>query len=439
VTAREDFRDPDLQPSGPWSRNTRFTSNGLELAGVPATELAEQYGTPLFVVDTDDFRRRCRAFMEAFPRALFAVKAFPARGLIRIADEEGLCFLAASGGEVNACLKAGVDARKVALHGNNKSDHEILAALECGVGIIICDSLWDITRVASAASTRGRTQRVLLRVNPGVQVDTHPFIQTGHIGSKFGTPISGPALEAVATAARTAGIEFRGVQAHIGSQIMSTDHFVQEVDALLEFAAQLKNELGVEVEELDIGGGFAAVYADESPPAFADYAGTVVGRIRHQAEVRGLRPPEVIAESGRALAANAVLTLYRVGSMKRLPGGAICAAVDGGMSDNLRPMLYGAKYTVAVGFPAQEGSMATFTVVGKHCESADVLATNVRLPSTLSSGDLMAFAATGAYGYAMASNYNKIGRPAVVAVHDGNSELWIRRETDDDLDRLEVI
>jgi diaminopimelate decarboxylase len=239
-------------------------------------------------------------------------------------------------------------------------------------------------------------------------------------------------------ATRTAGIDFRGLQAHIGSQIFNTKHFLQEVDALVGFAAQVKNELNLEIKELDVGGGFAATYAGESPPMFGDYAKAILRHVQARVEERGLQSLEVIAESGRALAANSVLTLYRVGSMKPLPGGTICAAVDGGMSDNLRPMLYGAKYTVALGWPSKGGSTASFTVVGKHCESADVLATDVRLPAALASGDLVAVAATGAYGYAMASNYNKIGRPAVVAVKDGLSELWVRRETDEDLDRLEV-
>jgi len=427
------------EPGSPWPRSAEFTSEGLRIAAVPAQRLAAEYGTPLFVVDVDDFRQRCRQFREAFPRALYAVKAFPTRGLIRTADEEGLGFLAASGGELNACLKSGVDPTKIALHGNNKSDDEIVAALEARVGWIICDGLWDITRVGAAARTRGHIQAVLLRVNPDVQADTHHFIQTGHAASKFGTSIvSGAALEAVASATRTAGIDFRGLQAHIGSQIFNTEHFLQEVDALIAFASLVKTELDVEVRELDIGGGFAATYAGESPPTFGDYAASILRHVRGRVEERRLRPLDVIAESGRALAANAAVTLYRVGSMKPLPSGTICAAVDGGMSDNLRPMLYGARYTVALGWPAKTGSPASFMVVGKHCESADVLATDVRLPSTLSPGDLVAFAATGAYGYAMASNYNKIGRPAVVAVEDGHTQLWVRRETDEDLDRLEV-
>jgi diaminopimelate decarboxylase len=434
-----DVGEARSEPGPPWPRNVEFTSEGLQIAGVPADRLAAEYGTPLFVVDADDFRQRCRQFRQAFPHALYAVKAFPTRGLIRIADEEGLGFLAASGGELNACLKSGVDARKIALHGNNKSDDEILAALEARVGWVICDGLWDITRLGAAASALGRSQAILLRVNPGVQADTHRFIRTGHAGSKFGTSIlSGDALEAVAAATRTAGIDFRGLQAHIGSQIFNTDHFLQEVDALIGFAAHLKSELGLEIRELDIGGGFAATYSGESPPTFRDYAKSILRHVRRRAGERGLPSIEVIAESGRALAANAVLTLYRVGSMKLLPSGTICAAVDGGMSDNLRPMLYGAKYTVALGWPTKTGSTASFMVVGKHCESSDVLATDVRLPATLSSGDIVAFAATGAYGYAMASNYNKIGRPAVAAVKDGHSELWVRRETDEDLDRLEV-
>ncbi|MFN2542943.1 MAG: diaminopimelate decarboxylase [Actinomycetota bacterium] len=429
-----------MTPPNPWPRNAIFGEGGLDVAGARATDLAERYGTPLFVVDEEDFRARARSFARAFPRVLFAMKAFPIRPLVRIAREEGLGLLASTGGELEGGLRAGVPAGEITLHGNNKSDEELRLAVEHGVGIVVADNAEELERLDRISREGDRRQRVLLRVIPGVEGHTHRYVDTGGRHSKFGTPMAeGLALQAIKLAATLPGLEFVGVHAHVGSQLLSEEPFLAEVEALLGLLGEIRDALGSEVDILDIGGGFGATYTTEPVVDPGRIAAAVLDRIRSGVEQRGLRMPKVVVEPGRALAANAVLTLYRVGSIKRTPGGPVFAAVDGGMSDNIRPALYGAKYTAALASRPQSGdARETFRVVGKHCESGDVLG-DLELPADLAVGDLVAFASTGAYNYAMASNYNRVGRPAVVGVRDGRTELWLRREDVADLDRLDVL
>jgi diaminopimelate decarboxylase len=447
----------------PWPAGATFGPRGLEIDRVAAADLADRYGTPLFVVDEADFRARCRAFAEAFPRVLYAMKAFPIRPLVRAAVEEGLGVLAATGGELEGALRAGARPPSIALHGNNKSNAELRLAVEHEVGLVIADNAEELERLDRIAREADRRQPVLMRVTPGVEGHTHPFVDTGGAHSKFGTPIAeGLALQAIKLAASLSGLELRGVHAHVGSQLLSGEPFLAETAVLLDLLAEIRDALGVEVPVLDIGGGFGAVYTDEVVPQAAEIAALVLERIRSGAAERGLVVPEVVVEPGRALVANAVCTLYRVGSVKRTPGGPIFAAVDGGMSDNIRPALYGSRYTVAVASgkagdeprptsstagdePRPTSSTAgdeprpteVFRVVGKHCESGDVLG-DFELPADLAPGHLLAFASTGGYTYAMASNYNRVGRPAVVGVRDGRASLWLRREDVADLDRLDV-
>jgi diaminopimelate decarboxylase len=430
----------------PWPASAAFDDAGLRIAGLPASGLAERYGTPVFVVDEDDFRARCRAFAGVFPSVLFAVKAFPIRPLIRIAYQEGLGMLAATGGELEACLRAGVPPARISLHGNNKSDDELGLAVTHEVGLVVADNAEELERLDRIAREAERRQPVLLRVIPGVEGHTHAYVDTGGQHSKFGTPIvEGLALQAIKLAATLPGLEYRGVHAHSGSQLLSAEPYLAEVETLLDLLKEVRDSLGAETPVLDIGGGFGAVYTDEVVPTPEELAPIVLERITKGVERRGLAVPEIVVEPGRAVTANAAVTLYRVGSVKRTPGGPSFAAVDGGMSDNIRPALYGSKYTVAVAGVAGDkprptgngGNQETFRVVGKHCESGDVLGDFV-LPADLRAGDLLAFASTGAYQYAMASNYNRVGRPAVVGVRDGRSELWLRREDPGDLDRLDV-
>lgn len=423
----------------PWPSHARFGPRGLEIAGVAAEELAERYGTPLFVVDEDDLRARCRAFRAAFPRALYAVKAFTARGVMRVALEEGLGLLVASAGELLAGLRAGADPSAIAFHGNNKSDRELELAVERGVGLLVVDNGDELRRLSEVAAARGALQDVLVRVIPGVAGGTHTFIETGELDSKFGTPLAdGLALGAVGLALSLPGVRFRGLHAHIGSQILRREPHVASLEVLLDLMGQIGSELGATVDVLDVGGGFGVTYTNEAPPPVEDVAVELSRALREGIGPRGLPLPELVVEPGRALVANPVLTLYRVGWVKHLPGIRTYVPVDGGMSDNIRPVLYGARYTMAPASPPRGDARQVMTVVGKHCESGDVLARDVELPVDIRRGDLLAVAATGAYAYSMASNYNRLPRPAVVAVRNGASRPWIRRETEEELDRLEA-
>jgi diaminopimelate decarboxylase len=417
----------------------RFGPRGLEIAGAAAQELAAEFGTPLVVFDEDHVRERCRMFASSFPRALYAVKAFTGRPVVQAALQEGMGLLASTGGELSACLRAGADPARISLHGNNKSDAELEAAVRAGVGLISVDHLAEVDRVDAAAGSAGVRQDVLLRVIPGVTAGTHSFIETGELDSKFGTPIAGGlAMEAVRSACGAPNLSFRGLHAHIGSQILSGRPYARTIEVLLDLVRAIRDELGATVGVLDVGGGFGVRYVDEDPLPVAEVAASVMRGIADAAATHGVDMPEVIVEPGRSVVANAAVTLYRVGTVKRTPGVTTFVAVDGGMSDNIRPMLYGARYTMALAGPPSAGSPADVTVVGKHCETSDIMARDVRLDREPERGDLLAVASTGAYTYSMASNYNRLGRPAVIGVRDGRPSLWLRREDDDDLDRLEV-
>lgn len=428
----------EAEPS-PWPSAARFDASGLTVAGVAAEDLAALHGTPLLVVDEEDLRRRCRAFARAFPRTLYAVKSLTCRAAIRIALEEGLGLLVASGGELGACLRSGADPTLIAFHGNNKSDRELEAAVEARIGLLVVDNPDELRRLSEIAVGQGVVQDVLIRVIPGVAAGTHTFVETGELDSKFGTPLAGgAALSAVEAALSSPGIRFRGLHAHIGSQILGCEPHLAALGVLIDVAAEIRGRLGAPVEVLDIGGGFGATYTEEAPPEPAAAAATLTERLHEGASRHGLPVPELIVEPGRALVANPALTLYRVGWVKHIPGVRTYVPVDGGMSDNIRPILYGARYTVAMASPPRGAPTRPATVVGKHCESGDVLARDVDLPEDIRRGDLLAFAATGAYGYSMASNYNRVPRPAVVGVRAGESRVWLRRETEEELDRLEA-
>jgi diaminopimelate decarboxylase len=424
---------------GPWSARTAFGPDGLAVAGAGAVELAERFGTPLVAVDEADIRARCRAFRDPFDHALWAVKAFPLQGLVRIAAGEGLGLLAATGGELDTCLRAGIDPGAVVLHGNNKLDQEIEAAVDAGIGTMILDSEEDAERVAATAARAGRVQPALLRVVPGVEVDTHEYVQTGARDTKFGTPLAGGlALRALSRAMAAPQLDLRGIHVHVGSQLLDVDPYLREVEVVLAFLAEARESVGFEAGVLDVGGGMGVRYTDEEPIGPADLGPRIREALDRGCRARGLPVPEVWVEPGRAITSGSALTLYRVGAVKEVPGTRTYVAVDGGMSDNIRPALYGSRYAVAPASRPSDAPTRPVTVVGRHCESGDVLARDVPLPADVRRGDLLAFASTGAYEYAMASTYNKVGRPAVALVRDGDTRLIARRETLEDLARLDV-
>ena len=423
---------------GPWPGGASFDEAGLHVAGRPATDLAEEFGTPLVLIDEEHLRERCRAFVSAFPRVLWAVKAFPLLAIMRIALDEGMDLLASTGGELHACLRAGAPGERVVLHGNNKSDRELAEAVDAGVGLVILDNAGEAERLAAAAEAAGRRQPVLLRIAPGIDVETHAYVKTAAPDTKFGTPVAGGlALAALRAAGDLDSLEVRGIHLHLGSQLLDPEPYRRGLVAALDFLEDAREALGFEASTLDLGGGMGTRYRDEQPVEPAALAAAMLPAVREGFEERGLRPPDLLMEPGRAITSGAAVTLYRVGTIKEVPDVRRFVAVDGGMSDNLRPALYGSRYTVALASRAGEGSR-TVTIVGKHCESGDELARDVALAADVRRGDLVAFASTGAYEYAMASNYNKVGRPAVVMVGGGEARLVARREEYEDLTRLDV-
>jgi len=422
------------RPGPPWPEQAVFGAQGLVIGGASAQALAERHGTPLFVVDEDELGARSRMIVSLFPKALYAVKAFTAHAVVRVAVDAGMDLLAATGGEVEACLRAGAPPSRVVLHGNNKSDEELELAVRVRLGLVIADGLDELTRLSEVAQGAGVRQRALLRVVPGIEVQTHRAIATGHDGTKFGTPLAEvPAT--VRAAALLPGIELVGLHAHLGSQLLDIEPYLRELDILVDLLDVLRGDLTAQI--LDVGGGFGISYTDERGLPLAEVASAMLERLTARCGVAGLPVPVLAVEPGRSLVGPAVITLYRVGGRKSVAGTSI-VAVDGGMSDNIRPMLYGTAYTVAFAGPPRVGGFERCTVVGRHCETGDTLAAGVDLPADIQRGDLLAFAATGAYAYSLASTYNRVGRPAVVAVREGISREWLRREDAGDLDRLET-
>jgi diaminopimelate decarboxylase len=404
----------------------------LFVGGVDLVELADRYGTPLFVYDEAHLRLRCRQAVDAWGDGVaYATKAFLCRAMARLAYEEGMCLDVSTGGELHVALDGGVPANRIVLHGNNKTEGELLGALDAGVARIVVDSFDEIDRLAQL--TRGRSDRpaVLVRVTPGVEAHTHEFIRTGQEDSKFGFGLtSGAAAEAVRRLSNVPGVELVGVHAHIGSQVFRVESFAEEVEVLAAFFVPLG------LRELCIGGGLGVPYVSgEEAPTIAAWAATVRATCRRAGIADDIR---VSAEPGRAVVATAGMTLYRVGTIKELAGIRTYVAVDGGMSDNPRPVLYGSGYEVFLPRAPLSARPRSVTVVGKHCESGDIVVSDGRVPEDTVVGDVIATPVTGAYGYAMASNYNKVPRPAVVFVADGDVRVVVRRETEADLLRLDV-
>lgn len=402
--------------------------------------IATEFGTPVFVYDEDDLRRRCREYVSAFgtDSVAYAGKAFLCTAMARLVVEEGLHLDCATGGELYAALGAGVPPERIVLHGNNKSDAEIAQALDAGVGRIVVDSFDEIDRLERLAT---RAVSVLVRVTPGVEAHTHEYIETGTEASKFGfTLTDGVALRAVGRIVAAEHLLFSGLHFHIGSQIYRLDAFARAIERIATLAAAAHADLGVSVDELNVGGGLGARYLPEDPElVVADHAAALRRATKDSWDQVGLSDaPRVMVEPGRSIAAPAALTLFRVGTVKQIPGIGTYVAVDGGMSDNPRPVLYGAGYETYL--PARVAAVRPLacSIVGKHCEQGDIVVADARLPEGLAVGDLLAMPATGAYGYSMASNYNKVPRPAVLFVRDGAARVVVRRETFDDLVRLDV-
>lgn len=413
----------------------------LEIGGCDATKLASAYGTPLFVFCEETFRQRARDFAAAFPEAAtyYAAKAFLCTAMCRLVEEEGLHLDVASSGEMHVALASGFPPERIILHGNNKEDADLLRAVEAGVGRIALDNLEEIERVAAAAEDAGRTQPVLVRVTPGVEAHTHHHIETGQEDSKFGLSVSlGAAAEAVTRTLKQESLDLAGLHAHIGSNIFSYDPYGKTIEVLFEFLAGVRAHTGFEASEVNLGGGVGIPYVAGDYPVKLDLLARLIGdTCRREAERQGIRVPRLAFEPGRYLVGNAMVTLYSVGTVKEVPGIRTYVSVDGGMSDNIRPALYDARYAAVVANKARHEPTRVVTVAGMHCESGDILIRDVALPDSIERGDVLAVPATGAYGYAMASNYNKQPRPGVVLVREGRAHVIVRRESFDDLLRLD--
>ncbi len=407
------------------------------VGGVAVADLAAGHGTPLWVVDEADVRDRCREYREAFPSGVvaYASKAWPVVGLTQLMADEGLWVDVASGGELHTARVAGVPMETVVFHGNNKSEAELRQAAELGVGRIVVDSFDELDRLERLGAELRNGFTCWLRVTPGIDAHTHEYVRTGHDDTKFGFTLSlGLADQAMERAAAMAHVEVVGAHAHVGSQIFGTDPFVANADVMVELLAGWRERFGVTLAELNLGGGMAIRYTHEDHPvAVARYGEAVTAALAKACDRHGYPAPRLFVEPGRALVAPATVTLYRVGTVKRLPGLRTYVSVDGGMSDNIRPALYDAEHEVALAGRSSAAEPEPVTVVGKHCESGDLVRDRVALPADLAVGDLLAVAATGAYGEAMASNYNRLPRPAAVLVHDGAVRPLIRRETYDDV------
>ncbi|OFN14712.1 diaminopimelate decarboxylase [Corynebacterium sp. HMSC055A01] len=437
-------------PAHVWPRNAARDSNGVvSIGGVALTELAAEYGTPLYVFDEQDFRSRCRDMAQAFggpDHVHYASKAFITKRIVRWVDEEGLCLDVASLNEAKLALAAGFPAERMTAHGNNKEDEYLQLCVDKGIGHVVLDNEEELSRLNSIAASAGRVQPVMIRVKPGVDAHTHEFIATAHEDQKFGISLStGAAFNAAQKVLESANLKLVGLHCHVGSSVFNADGFKLAAERVLSLYKRIHCELGVALEELDLGGGFGIPYMEyEEALDVATLAKDLLDAVERTATELDITPPFVLVEPGRSLVGASAVTVYRVGTVKDVETGKAdlpmrrYLSVDGGMSDNIRPALYGSEYDVRVVNRRTRGEPVDSRIVGFHCESGDILVNERRFPSDITTGDLLAFATTGAYQYMMASRYNGALRPAVVSVRDGKAQLMLRRETVEDLLALDV-
>lgn len=420
---------------------SRVNDHGhLEIGGVDAVQLREQFGTPLYVVDEELIRRRCREFVGAFKssglkfQVAYASKAFCTMAMCRIVEEEGLSLDVVSDGELYTAIQAGFPPERIHFHGNNKTPREIDMALEAGIGCFVVDNFVELELLNAMAGERGRKANVLLRITPGVSAHTHEYTSTGQQDSKFGFDLgNGSAFRAVEEASRLPNLVLLGLHSHIGSQIFEVEGFKLAVEKVMGFAVKVRSELNVLFKVVNLGGGFGIRYVEgDSPLPVAEYVHAIVDSIHTSFAGQDYPVPEIWIEPGRSIVGDAGTTLYTVGTYKDIPGIRKYVAVDGGMTDNPRPALYESQYEAMLANRATAANEEVVSIAGKCCESGDMLIWDVSLPK-INTGDLLAVACTGAYNYSMASNYNRITRPAVVFVKDGSADLAVKRESYEDI------
>ena len=446
---------PNKYPTSLFSSNLEFKNENtyggqLSIAGCSAESLVREFGSPLYVIDQDDFYLRTKAWKSALDNEFestnlyYAAKSFISIEVAKWLKELNVGLDVCSGGELLVALAAKFPAANIEFHGNNKSESEIKLAIDSGVGVIVIDSFDEIKRVSSIAKSFKKVQKVYLRLTPGVEVHTHEFISTAHEDVKFGFSIaSGSANDAIDKCMNESSLELAGIHCHIGSQIFEVDGFITAAQRLLEVLASFKNKYGKELAELNIGGGYGIAYTRDEVAISPELVIPAVAKIiKSECQRLEISIPKISIEPGRAIVGPTTTTIYEVGTSKdvALDEGSIrrYISVDGGMSDNIRPALYGATYSAYLANRTSTANIIKTRVVGKHCESGDVLISNIDLPDDIKSGDLLAIPATGAYGRSMASNYNHIPRPAVVSVQKGSAKLILRRENEQDLLNLDV-
>ncbi|WCK56006.1 diaminopimelate decarboxylase [Aneurinibacillus sp. Ricciae_BoGa-3] len=412
----------------------------LEIGGCDTVELARQYGTPLYVYDEALIREKCRSYVEAFKKTGFdfqvayASKAFMCVAMCELIDELGMSLDVVSGGELYTALKAGFPASRIHFHGNNKTAEELSMGLEAGIGCFVVDNFYEMEVLHDLARERGQRVSILLRLTPGIEAHTHDYISTGQDDSKFGFGVTGgQALDAVKSALDKPFFNLLGIHSHIGSQIFETVGFVGAIQVLADFLKEVRTETGYEVQVLNVGGGFGIRYTEgDDPLPLSEYVNVITNKVRTRFTDMDYPLPAIWIEPGRSIVGDAGTTLYRIGSIKEIPGIRKYVAVDGGMTDNIRPALYQAKYEAMLANRANADTDEVVSIAGKCCESGDMLIWDLPLPKP-ASGDLLAVSCTGAYGFAMANNYNRILRPAVVFVREGEARIVVERETYEDL------
>lgn len=420
--------------------------NHLVIGKNDAVELAKEFGTPLYVMDEELIRKNCRIYKQAMDTyyggcglVLYANKAFCSLFTCRIAKEEGLGIDVVSGGELYTAIKADFPMEKVCFHGNNKTAQELTLAVENNVGHIIVDNIYELELLNKIAADNNKVVNIMFRIKPGIDAHTHSFVQTGQIDSKFGVALeNGEAFEIIEKAHKMSNVNVTGVHCHIGSQIFDIEPFCKAAEVMMNFIGDIKDKLGLEIGELNLGGGYGIMYTENDDPIEYDkYIEKISVIVKDTAKKRGVKQPFIFMEPGRSIVASAGVTLYTVGGVKDIKNVRKYISVDGGMADNPRYIMYQSEYTAVVANNANAADTQKVTVAGKCCESGDILLNDVMMPD-IRVGDTLAVLATGAYNYSMSSNYNRIARPAVVAVSDGKARVVIKRETYEDLIRNDI-
>ena len=426
--------------------NMKIEENTLVIGGVKTTKLAEEFGTPLYVMDEELLRNNCRKYFSLFKchengnKVAYAGKSFLTLSMCKLVEEEGLYLDVVSGGELYTAYKANFPLERVLFHGNNKTLEEINMGVKLGVGTFVVDNLFEIEQLNQISKKEGRIQNIYLRITPGIEAHTHEYIKTGQIDSKFGfAPVGDNIINAIKRAIKLENVNLCGLHCHIGSQIFEITPYEDAAEIMIKLIKRIKDETGYLIKELDLGGGFGIYYSNEDKPKETEeYCNAILNKVDEVCKKINLEKPILVIEPGRSISGNAGITLYTIGSIKDIPSIRKYVSVDGGMTDNIRPALYNARYECIVANRVIYESKEKVTISGKCCESGDILLKAIKIPSVLS-GDLLAVMSTGAYGYSMSNNYNKIPKAAVVMVSNGESRIICKRESYDDIIKNEVI